>query len=191
MKGINKIALVISKVLEILHWIADALMVAVLICSVAAKDWLEALLAKGVSEFGTSLSTYGFELMVVNTDGSVNMTAITLFSLGAIIILGLMAMVFRNVYLIIQTAEGKTWFSSGSTPFQKDIIRMVREIGIFSIAVPVSALIISIIARLVLGAETVETSVNVEGFITGILILCLTQIFTYGMQLQNDVDGLL
>ena len=43
----------------------------------------------------------------------------------------LMAMVFRNVYLIFKTAEGKTWFSKGATPFQPDIVRMVREIGIF------------------------------------------------------------
>lgn len=62
-----------------------------------------------------------------------------------------MAMVFRNVYLIFRTAKGKTWFAKGDTPFQKDIVRMVREIGIFYLAVPIVSLLMSVVAVLVLG----------------------------------------
>ena len=190
MKTINKIALVVSKIMEVFHWIVAAFMVAVLACSVFAGDWFGSILTDGASELGETLSTYGFEIVAVNSDGTVNMTAVALFSVGAIIILSLMAMVFRNVYLILKTAKGETWFSDGKTPFQKNIVRMVREIGIFSIAVPVVGLIMSIICRLVLGVETAETSVNIQGFIMGILVLCLSHIFSYGTQLQEDVDGL-
>ena len=186
MKTVNKIALVMSKIMEVVHWVAVAFMVAILGCALFAGGWFGGILTDGVSELGTTLSTYGFEIVAVNADGTVNMTAVALFSTGAIIIISLMAMVF----LILKTSKGETWFSSGKTPFQKNIVRMVREIGIFYIAVPVTGLIMSIICCLVLGVETAEISINVEGFVTGILILCLSHIFSYGTQLQEDVDGL-
>ena len=81
--------------------------------------------------------------------------------------------------------------SKGATPFQHDITRMVREIGIFYISVPVIGLIMSVIARMVIGYETAEISMSLSGLISGILILCLSQVFSYGMELQKDVDGLL
>ncbi len=191
MKKFNTFALVISKVLEVIHWVGTAMMLFLFFFSIAAKDLLCKIIVQGVPEFGTGLTTYGFELIAVNTDGTINPMAITLFSIGAVVILSLMAMVFRNVYLIFKTAKGKTSFSKGDTPFQKDITRMIREIGIFYISVPVVGLIMSIISRIVLGIDVAEISVNFEGVITGILILCLSQVFAYGTQLQEDVDGLL
>lgn len=191
MKGINKIIMVISKVLEILHWVGSLLMAAVLVCSIAAKDWLANQISDAVIKAGDTISTYGFELKVVGLDNNVNMTAITLFSITAVIVLGLTAMVWRNIYLILKTAKGKTWFSNGKTPFQKDIIRMVREIGIFYILIPVIGLIMSIISRIVLGVDVTEAAVDMGDIVTGILVLCLTQVFSYGAELEEDVNGLL
>lgn len=68
---------------------------------------------------------------------------------------------------------------------------MMREIGIFAIAVPVIGLTMSTIARLVLGVDHVETSVNMSGIFMGIIVLCLTQFFVHGSELEEDVDGLL
>ncbi len=191
MKGINKIIMVISKVLEILHWVGSLLMAAVLVCSIAAKDWLANQISDAVIKAGDTISTYGFELKVVGLDNNVNMTAIMLFSITAVIVLGLTAMVWRNIYLILKTAKGKTWFSNGKTPFQKDIIRMVREIGIFYILIPVIGLIMSIISRIVLGVDVTEAAVDMGDIVTGILVLCLTQVFSYGAELEEDVNGLL
>ena len=67
---------------------------------------------------------------------------------------------------------------------------MLREIGIFSISIPVVGLIMSIIIRLIVGVEAAETSVNLSGFIMGIIVLCLTQYFTHGADIEKDVDGL-
>lgn len=191
MKGLSGIALVVSKLLEILHWLAAAVMAFMFIASVAAREWMRNILSEGVPEFGRNMKTGDFELVATGADGSINMTAVIIFSVGAVILLSLMAMVFRNVYLIMKTMKGKTWFSTGNTPFQKDIIRMVREIGIFCIAGPVVSFLMGIIARLILGVDAVESSVDLQGFIIGILVLCLSQIFAYGKQLQDDVDGLL
>lgn len=191
MKGINKIIMVISKVLEILHWVGSLLMAAVLVCSISAKDWLANQISDAVVKAGDTISTYGFELKVVGLDNNVNMTAIMLFSITAVIVLGLTAMVWRNIYLILKTAKGKTWFSNGKTPFQKDVIRMVREIGIFYILIPVIGLIMSIISRIVLGVDVTEAAVDMGDIVTGILVLCLTQVFSYGAELEEDVNGLL
>ena len=94
-----------------------------------------------------------------------------------------MAMVFRNVYLVAKKSE--------NDPFNKDNIRMIREIGIFSLSVPVIGFIMSVISRIVIGVEKAEIVVRIDGLILGILILFITQIFVYGAELQNDVDGLL
>lgn len=190
-KKLNLLALIVSKFLEILHWLAAALMLCLLALCLAAPNWLSDLLAQGAQRFGRELTTYGFTLTVAGADGSVNLAAVALFTVGAISILSLMAMVFRNVYLIFRTAKGKTWFAKGDTPFQKDIVRMVREIGIFYLAVPIVSLLMSVVAVLVLGADAAEPSVNFEGVVTGILLLCLSQVFAYGAQLERDVDGLL
>ena len=68
---------------------------------------------------------------------------------------------------------------------------MMKEIGIFSIAVPVIGFIMSIIVRLVTGVETAEISIDMGGIFMGIIVLCLTQYFVHGADLEKDVDGLL
>ncbi len=175
MKNLNRLAMTAAKILEVLHWLGAAVSVAVSAMSIFAQNTLGSLFS-GFAE----INVYGCEIAALRT-----------FAIYALIILSLMAMVFRNVYLIFKTAEGRTWFSKGTTPFQHDITRMVREIGIFYISVPVIGLIMSVIARMVIGYEAAEISMSLSGLISGILILCLSQVFSYGMELQKDIDGLL
>ncbi len=184
MKGIVGIAKVAAKIAEIVHWVGAALMAAATVCSLAAPEWVKYFVGIDARECcGAELNVYGFEIIASVENGAVNMKTVFLFGIGAVIILSLMAMVFRNLYLIIKKAEV-------STPFQADNIRMLKEVGIFSIAIPVVSLIMSIVCRLVLGADAVEISVNAYGFSMGILVLCLTQFFIHGAQLEKDVDGL-
>lgn len=187
MKRLNRYTLVAAKVLEVLHWFGVAAVAVLLVLSFAAPDtagWLFSGLPK-------DLNVYGFEVGISGAEGALSLPAVRLALAVAIPILSLMAMVFRNVYLIFQTAEEKTWFSTGKTPFQKDVVRMVREIGIFYASIPVLGLILSIIGRLTFQATPAEFSVNLSGIVTGVLMLCLSQVFAYGMALQADVDGLL
>lgn len=190
MKKLNAFALAVSKILEVLHWVGTAAFLALFVLSLVSKDWLCSFLAQGLPAYGTTMAAYGFELSVVGPDGTINAAAITLFSIGAALIFSMLSMIFRNVYLIFKTAKGETWFSQGGTPFQKDITRMVREIGIFYLAVPVIGLVFSTAARLVLGPDGAEINVSMEGFVVGILLLCLSQVFAYGTRLEGDVDGL-
>lgn len=185
MKGLNRIGTIVTKVLEIFHWVGAALMAAAVVCSVAAPQWVRYFVGFDAKECcGAELNVYGFEVVAPVVGGNVDMTAFLVFGIGAVIILALMAMVFRNLHLIFQKSEN-------ATPFQKDNIRALKEIGIFSIAVPVVGLLMSIIARLVIGVDAVETSVNQGGIFMGIIVLCLTQYFVHGAELEEDVDGLL
>lgn len=51
--------------------------------------------------------------------------------------------------------------------------------------------IISLLAKLVIGADLVETSVQIYGIVMGIAVLFLSQIFTYGENLEKEVEGLI
>lgn len=185
------ISLILSKIAEVLHWIGVVSMSVLLICSLTAKNWLLSILENSIAEIGSTVSTYGFEISIVNAQGNVTMTAITLFCISSIIIFSLYAMVFRNAYLIIKTSKGKTWFSKGDTPFQSDIVRMLREIGIFLISSSAVSYIMGVIGRIIIGADIAEIGIRFESIVIGLLVLCLSQFFAYGTELQKDVDGLL
>ena len=183
MKNMVKAGKVVTKVCEVFHWVGTAMLLAATICSLAAPAWVKYFVGVTAREgIGAELNVYGFEILAPVVEGQMDMHAFFLFGVGAVIILALMAMVFRNLNLMMKKAEE-------STPFQPDNVRMCREIGIFTILVPVVGLVMSTVCRIVLGA--VETSVDLSGIFMGIIVLSLTQFFVYGMQLEKDVDGLL
>ena len=183
MKGINKFGTVIAKILEVFHWIGAALMICATICSVVAPNQLYYFVSFDAKECcGATLDVYGFKINAPVVNGSVDMSTFLLFGICATVIFILMAMIFRNLYLIFKKSEY-------ATPFQKNNIRMMREIGIFTIAIPLFGLFMSIIVRLITGLEA-EISVDMGGIFMGILVLCLTQYFIHGAKLEEDIDGL-
>jgi len=185
MKSLNKLGAVITKIMEVFHWVGAALMLAATICSFAATDWVEKFVEYDGKECcGVNLAVYGFEVNAPYVNGRADMKHFLLFGIGAVLILVVMAMIFRNLYLIFKKSEN-------ATPFQKDNIRLMKEIGIFAIAVPIIGFIMSVIIRLVTGVETAEISVDMGGIFMGIIILCLTRFFVHGADLEKDVDGLL
>lgn len=184
MKNLNKITRIIMKVLEITHWAAAAIMTVIVICSVAVPQHLRNFIDRCPFENESEITAYGFEVTMFDSDGKLNMMTLFLFGIGAVVIYSLMAMIFRNLYLILKKSEG-------ATPFQKCNIRMLTEIGIFSVSVPSVGLFMSTVLRLVLGVDSVETSISCDGFIMGIIVLCLTQFLVRGAELEKDVDGLL
>ena len=185
MKSIKKIGKSIAKILEVFHWVGAALMLAATICSVVAPNKVNYFVSYDAKECcGVDLEVYGFEVNASVINGNVDTTSFLIFGIGAVIILTVMAMVFRNLHLILKRSEN-------ASPFQKDNIGSMRKIGLFSIAVPVIGLIMSVFVRLVIGVETAEVSIDVTGIFMGIIVLCLTQFFIHGAELEKDVDGLL
>lgn len=185
MKGINKLGKVVAKILEVFHWVGAALMLSATVCSVAAPNWVKYFVGFDAKDCcGANLTVYGFEVNAPVVNGKVDMTSFFIFGIGAVIILAVMAMIFRNLHLIFRKSEN-------STPFQKDNIRMMKEIGFFAISLPVIGFIMSIIVRLITGVETAEISIDMGGIFMGIIVLCITQFFVHGVELEKDVDGLL
>ena len=178
-KNFNILAKVVSKFFEIVFFVCSILMVVAAILSFARPDLLGTFLLANIDN-GT-----------IAPNGEPILGAVRIFTFAGIFTMLCMTMIFRNIYLIIKTCEGRTWFSKGKTPFQKDVVRMVREIGIFSIMIPMTGLVLSLVARLVLGADFCETSVQIVGIAMGIAMICFSRIFAYGIKLEEEVEGLI
>ena len=184
MKSIVKSARIITKIIEVFHWIGAAMMAAAGICAVAAPQFVKYFVGITPKECcGAEMNVCGFEVTAPLVNGGVDMKALALFSVGATILLVLMALIFRNLNRMICNAET-------DTPFCTQNIALLKQVGFCSMAIPVVGLVSGLICRLVLG-EGVETSMNLFSFCRGILVLCLTQFFIHGVELEQDVDGLL
>ncbi len=149
------------------------------------QNWVTAM----ASETNGELKSAGFCVQVI-CNGEYLRPGVLAALLSGILANLCYTMIFRNVNLTLRTMKGKTWFAKGETPFQKDITRMVREIGIFLILIPVIETIISAIFRPIIGMGIAEISVDMSKIITGIVVLALSEIFAYGENLEKDVEGL-
>ena len=175
-RWIIKAAKIITRFTELGYWMTAALMLTAGIYSFADRTFLADALAGSIRTGRLELSVLGFEFSVPTANG-IDMRAMLLYFAAAVVLPSLMAMIFRNLYLIIKRSES-------STVFQADNIRMLREIGIFATSIPLAGLALSTVT------DTVATSVTLYGFSMGLVILCLTQFFARGVELEQDVEGL-
>ncbi len=191
MKFLNKLTMVLAKICEIGHWILAGSSAVISLTSIFLKNEFSSM----VSNFANSsdFQAYGLEITPFTATGEVNTIAVTLFFVAATISFILMAMVFRNINLILKTINGKNKHTTSTSPFQKDVIRMVKEIGMFSMAIPVVGFLFSTIITaisIISGVGGGEVAINLDGFALGLICLSLSNVFTYGASLENDVDGL-
>lgn len=177
----NKATIIITKILEVTHWVGTALLLAAAICALVFPAGLDYLIDVGEN---VTIDSYTFEASIMGADGNIHLGALSVYAFGAAVCMALVAMIFRNLNLIVKKSEEESHFA-------KDNVRMMKEIGIFSIAMPVVSLITSIIFRIVIGVEVAEIVVNAEGIVMGIIVLCLTQFFARGAELEEEVEGLL
>ena len=181
MKALNKVTRILARILEIAHIVGVCIFAVMLVCCIFAPNLAEKMIAGDPT--GEDV-VYGFHFTLTNASGAIDRASLTVFAVAGVILLGLMALVFRNVYRIIKTSEG-------GSPFRPDVIVMLRRIGYYAIAVPVVGLVMSIVGRLAVGPEFAETSVDFGGVFMGLLVLWLTQAFTHGAKLEQDSEGLI
>lgn len=177
---LNKAAKMLAKICEVLCWIMEVLIVVFFIILVSMKDTALEFIQSGLDNGDLIMATTNFN--IIDGNGELSVGAIKVALAFGVIAFIFIAMMFRNVYLILKKCEQES-------PFAKDNVRMVREIGIFAIVIPVIEIIVSL-AGLVSGIEGVAVTVNLIPTVFGTIILCLSQIFAYGASLENDVDGL-
>lgn len=187
-KGLNITLSVISKIGEIASWIA---VVAGLICFAASFDTTFA--SEIIAEDGSLLTGIGFDVYPIGATGDINHFAISMYFIGVSIAFVLAALIFRNLDIILHIISGRYKKVQNTSPFQKEVVSRIKKIGILSIAMPVVGFIITTIIFIVsmINGNPVDVSVSLEGVIIGLVCLCLTQIFSYGAKLEEEVDGLL
>lgn len=185
-KKVQKVLMVIAKVLEVFHLLGAVGMVVLLVLGASGSELLQKLFDQSSNGFMTFNS---LELGLYDAAGNLMPSAVVVGAISGLFACLLGFMVFRNLYLILKTTMGKTKFSKGETPFQKDNVRMVREIGYFCIAMPLVNLLICVIAGIV--TKNLEMSVNFSSVLMGIVALSLSQYFSYGEKLESEVEGMI
>lgn len=183
-KSIDKLGVVVTRILEIFHIVGAAILAAAAVCSLIKPEWVKNFVEVEIKECcGFDLSLYGFEVNAPAVDGKMDMTVFFLFAIGGTLIMAALALIFHHLYRIFKKSQT-------GAPFQKETARRMRDIGILAIAIPVIGLVMGGITRLVSGVDSVELSVDTGGIFMGIIVLCLTQFFVHGAKLEQDVDGL-
>lgn len=186
---LNKAVTVLSKIVEVFYWVGCGIVAFIIAFLVKGQKDIISKLTDVDPNAGKELTSFGFSIETVDAAGNTIWGTYLIFFITLFILMAIMALICRNIYLIFKTTAGETKFSKGQTPFQADNIRMVREIGYFLISMPIIELVMSVIARIAIGTG-VETSVDLHFIMIGLVMLCLSRFFAYGMELQQDVDGL-
>lgn len=187
---LQKAVMIISAIAEVCYWIGSGMTAAIIISLAIGHTGLVSKLTSVDPEKGKDLVAFGFRISTLDSAGNTVWGTYLIFFITLLMMLLLMGMICRNIYLIFKTSIGETKFSKGRTPFQPDNIRMVKEVGFFLILIPVLGLIMSIIARIIYTASAIECSMDLHFIVVGLVVICLSRFFAYGMELQNDVDGL-
>ncbi len=179
---------VVSRIAEIVYFVLAAATAALAVASLARADWLGGIIV--LSNGGdASIGTNGFEITIADRDGNVIPAAVTLIAVVGVLTMLCMAMIFRNIRLILTATEQGACRADGAPVFTADTVRMVREIGTFCMAIPIIGFAALAVGRLVIGPG-LEASVQLHGLALGFAVLCLSRFFAYGAELEHEVEGL-
>ena len=189
MKNLGKAGYVFVRVFEVLHWLAAAFCLVVCIAMLAAPDWWMNLYSMSGEATGEVLSSSmvswnysgGFGLATVS--GGFDLAMEIVMGAASVITAILSALVFRKIGQVIK-------MSRETTPFQKPVVDRVRQVGWLFIATPLVTVAASLLTYIV-SWPNYSFQVDVSGIVAGVLILGLTQIFAYGVKLEDDMEGLL
>ncbi len=182
MKGKAKAGYVLARISEVIFWLAAAIQ--------AAAFAVTAVIPEKMSSLYDVSASADWGVMVKSVSGGVGIMASRAFNVGWYLLqtaagaveMVLVALVFRRVWQIIR-------LSWDSTPFQKPVVAKIRQIGWLVIAEPLVTLAVNLVSGLIWRGYSYV--VDVTGIITGVIVLALSQIFAYGVKLEDDVEGLL
>lgn len=127
-----------------------------------------------INELGMSLDKFS-DMRVIGVFGC----------LYGFICMVLGSLIFGNIYKVFKNIEKDT------TPFTKENVRLVKYIGIYSIAAPFVSVVVDVVMSLVAKNTYFNVSLNVTAVFMGFVVLCLSQFFAYGVELEDEVEGLL
>lgn len=173
-----KVGKVLTKIVEIVCYVGVAVCASALIWTLVAPEGVIGAYQEG------RVTIYGSDFDMADPAMKSPQGLMIVMLLTGIVSTLLMALTFRRANGIIVKAIG-------GVPFQACTVKWMKEIGYLAIALPLVGFLGSLIAVLMAGMHSGKVILNMDGFVMGILVLCLTQVFAHGAQLQQDVDGLL
>lgn len=177
MKMLN-VGKVLTKVIEIMCYAGVVLCAAGMIWAIVSPEPLANLYQEG------KVTIYSADFDLDDPMMKSPQAVLIVMMLTGVVSNMMAALTFRKANgIIVKAIEG--------APFQPCTVKWMKEIGYLAIAMPVIGFVGSLIAFLAGGMPTSEIMLNLDGFVMGVLILCLTQVFAHGAALQSDVDGLL
>ena len=186
MKGKAKAGYVLAHIAEVLMWLSAAIMAIGFLASLIDPEAISVMLDTGVAGAKIALPMVPGALgrmVITGPDKELTMGTYMLYTGAAVIELPLAALVFRRIWQIIK-------LSWASTPFQKPVVDKVKQIGWLFIAAPLVTVAVSLV-NFVINWPELSITVDMTSIITGVIVLALSQIFAYGVKLEDDVEGLL
>ena len=190
MKKFGKAGYVFVRVFEYLHWAAAVFCLFLFVALAVAPDWVMGLYGMSSEPAGEILST---RVVSYNYMGGFSASSLggvgfdvgfELVMMAASVITAILsALVFRKIGQVIKMARE-------TTPFQKPVVDRVRQVGWLFIATPLVTVAASVLTYVVSWPDY-SFQIDVSGIVAGVLVLGLTQIFAYGVKLEDDMEGLL
>lgn len=186
--AVARFAKILARIIEIFFWIGAVGLCAALVMLLLNQIGVDGLVSGTDGTVPENFEVLGISFGMLLPAEMIRACYFS-FPFG-IVICSLNAMIFRNIYLILVKvrADSENSFSSENSPFRPDIVRMIREIGIFAISVPVVTLIGQFVASLFF--KEAYMSFNITEIAMGLAVLYLSTIFQYGQNLQEEVDDL-
>ena len=175
----------VSRVLQIMLIVLAALCVVcgAIVC-LAMSDSLLDLVKQQVLEGNISVSELGMTLEEFSKLGDMRTVAV-LGCLYGFICTALGSMIFGNIYKVFKNIE------NDMTPFTKENVRLIKNIGIYAIVSPFIGAVISLIMAIIFKSPNFKATIDLTTLFMGFVVLCLSQFFAHGVELEDEVNGLL
>ena len=125
------------------------------------------------------MNAYGMFFTLIDAKGNMRMHLVSVW----LLLLGATSKILKSL-------EGTKEQPEMGTPFTAENIERVKKIGIYSIVMPtIQNVVVYICGVLIKMNGLKDINFEVRGFIFGIIVLCLAYVFSYGVNLQEEVDG--
>ena len=171
----------LMRFLEILHWFDGAVLLWVGLAIPMHSVHINGAIF-GIRQ-DTMMNAYGMLFTLIDAKGNMRMHLVSVWLLGLGATSTLLALIFRNIHKILKSLES-------TKPFTAENVERVKKIGIYSIVMPTLQNVVVYICGVLIKMNGLkDVSFEVRGFIFGIIVLCLAYAFSYGVSLQEEVDG--
>ena len=182
---LRNVTAVIAKVIEVFSLVLTAISTVILgLFTFGTKMIMDVFeTVKGLEPQMFEQAMRNGAVYLTDSNGNMNFAGMRAGALVIIITCALTAVICRNLYMIFKKSDNES-------PFSDDIIKRIKTIGICAIASPAVQIIIAAIVRMIFGMELSLDGILSKLFL-GLVVLCLSQYFVYGAQIEKDVDGLL